>query len=333
MNLINRTISVAPMLDWTDKHCRYFLRQISQHAVLYTEMVTTGAIIFGKGDYLSFNQPEHPVALQLGGSDPVHMSRCAVLAQEYGYDEVNINVGCPSDRVQNGRFGACLMAEPQTVADCVRAMQTEVDIPVTVKSRIGIDEMDEYADLTRFIDVVAAAGCETFIVHARKAWLKGLSPKENRDIPPLLYDRVYHLKEQFPQLNISLNGGVKSLDDAALHLQFLDGVMIGREVYANPYLLAEVDKRFYHDAHTVKSRVEIVQAMQPYIEQQLANGARVWNIARHMLGLFQGQAGGRVWRRFLSENGTKANAGAELLSDALDVLLETQQKAKAFLQY
>jgi len=225
------------------------------------------------------------------------------------------------------------MAEPQTVADCVKAMQAEVDIPVTVKSRIGIDEMDEYEDLTRFIDVVAAAGCETFIVHARKAWLKGLSPKENRDIPPLLYDRVYHLKEQFPQLNISLNGGVKSLDDAALHLQFLDGVMIGREVYANPYLLAEVDKRFYHDAHTVKSRVEIVQAMQPYIEQQLANGARVWNIARHMLGLFQGQAGGRVWRRFLSENGTKANAGAELLSDALDLLLETQQKAKAFLQY
>ncbi|KXI29536.1 tRNA dihydrouridine(20/20a) synthase DusA [Paraglaciecola hydrolytica] len=330
---INRTISVAPMLDWTDKHCRYFLRQISQHALLYTEMVTTGAIIFGKGDYLSFNSEEHPVALQLGGSDPTDMTKCAVKAQEYGYDEVNINVGCPSDRVQNGRFGACLMAEPQVVATCIRAMQAEVDIPVTVKSRIGIDEMDEYEDLTRFIETVAHGGCDTFIVHARKAWLKGLSPKENRDIPPLLYDRVYHLKEQFPHLHISLNGGVKTLDDAALHLQFLDGVMIGREVYSNPYILAEVDKRFYGDAHQVKSRVEVVMAMLPYIEQQIAQGARVWNIARHMLGLFQGQAGGRIWRRYLSQQGTKTGVGSELLTDALDQLLETQQKAATFLQY
>lgn len=330
---LNRTISVAPMLDWTDKHCRYFLRQISQHALLYTEMVTTGAIIFGKGDYLGFNQEEHPLALQLGGSDPLDMARCAVSAQERGYDEVNINVGCPSDRVQNGRFGACLMAEPQTVADCIKAMQAEVDIPVTVKSRIGIDDMDEYEDLTRFIDVVAASGCNTFIVHARKAWLKGLSPKENRDIPPLLYDRVYHLKQQFPDLHISLNGGVKSLDDAELHLDKLDGVMIGREVYSNPYLLAEVDKRFYGDGHQVKSRAEVVMAMLPYIEQQISQGARVWNIARHMLGLFQGQAGGRVWRRYLSEQGTKREAGSELLVDALDLLLETQQKAATFLQY
>jgi tRNA-dihydrouridine synthase A len=321
------------MLDWTDKHCRYFLRQISQHALLYTEMVTTGAIIFGKGDYLGFNQQEHPVALQLGGSDPTDMTKCAVKAQEYGYDEVNINVGCPSDRVQNGRFGACLMAEPQTVATCIKTMQGAVDIPVTVKSRIGIDEMDEYEDLTRFIETVAAGGCDTFIVHARKAWLKGLSPKENRDIPPLLYDRVYHLKEQFPHLHISLNGGVKTLDDAALHLQFLDGVMIGREVYSNPYILAEVDKRFYADAHAVKTRAEVVMAMLPYIEQQLEQGARVWNIARHMLGLFQGQPGGRIWRRYLSEQGTKAGTGVELLTDALDVLLETQQKAATFLQY
>ena len=321
------------MLDWTDKHCRYFLRQISQHALLYTEMVTTGAIIFGKGDYLGFNQQEHPVALQLGGSDPTDMTKCAVKAQEYGYDEVNINVGCPSDRVQNGRFGACLMAEPQTVATCIKTMQAAVDIPVTVKSRIGIDEMDEYEDLTRFIETVAAGGCDTFIVHARKAWLKGLSPKENRDIPPLLYDRVYHLKEQFPHLHISLNGGVKTLDDAALHLQFLDGVMIGREVYSNPYILAEVDKRFYADAHAVKTRAEVVMAMLPYIEQQLEQGARVWNIARHMLGLFQGQPGGRIWRRYLSEQGTKAGTGVELLTDALDVLLETQQKAATFLKY
>jgi tRNA-dihydrouridine synthase A len=330
---LNRTISVAPMLDWTDKHCRYFLRQLSQHTLLYTEMVTTGAIIFGKGDYLGFNQEEHPVALQLGGSNPDDMAKCAALAQERGYDEVNINVGCPSDRVQNGRFGACLMAEPQTVADCIKSMQAEVDIPVTVKSRIGIDEMDEYEDLTRFIEIVAASGCDTFIVHARKAWLKGLSPKENREVPPLMYDRVYLLKQQFPHLHISLNGGVKTLDDAALHLQKLDGVMIGREVYSNPYLLAEVDKRFYGADTQVKTRVDIVLAMLPYIDAQLAQGARVWNIARHMLGLFQGQPGGRVWRRYLSQQGTKAGTGSELLTDALDLLLDTQKKAASFLQY
>jgi tRNA-dihydrouridine synthase A len=327
---INRTISVAPMLDWTDKHCRYFLRQISQHALLYTEMVTTGAIIFGKGDYLAFNQEEHPVALQLGGSDPSDMARCAAQAQNYGYDEVNINVGCPSDRVQNGRFGACLMAEPETVAKCINSMQAEVDIPVTVKSRIGIDDMDEYEGLTRFIDVVAASGCDTFIVHARKAWLKGLSPKQNRDVPPLRYDRVYQLKQQFPDLHISLNGGVKTLDDVQLHLNYLDGVMIGREVYSNPYILAEVDKRFYQDNSVSKTRVEVVMAMLPYVEQQIAQGARPWHIARHMLGLFQGQPGGRIWRRYLSQNGTKANVGIELLTDALHVLLDAQSKAKQF---
>jgi tRNA-dihydrouridine synthase A len=327
---INRTISVAPMLDWTDKHCRYFLRQISQHALLYTEMVTTGAIIFGKGDYLAFNQEEHPVALQLGGSNPVDMARCAAEAQKYGYDEVNINVGCPSDRVQNGRFGACLMAEPETVAACINSMQAEVDIPVTVKSRIGIDDMDEYQDLTRFIDVVASSGCDTFIVHARKAWLKGLSPKQNRDVPPLMYDRVYQLKQQFPDLHISLNGGVKTLDDVSLHLKHLDGVMIGREVYSNPFILAEVDKRFYQDNSITKTRPEVVMAMLPYIEQQITQGARPWHIARHMLGLFQGQPGGRIWRRYLSQNGTKANVGVELLTDALDVLLDAQSKAKQF---
>lgn len=327
---LQRTISIAPMLDWTDKHCRYFLRQISQHALLYTEMVTTGAIIFGKGDYLQYNQEEHPVALQLGGSDPTDMARCAADAQKYGYDEVNINVGCPSDRVQNGRFGACLMAEPETVAACIQSMQAEVDIPVTVKSRIGIDEMDEYQDLTKFIDVVANAGCDTFIVHARKAWLKGLSPKQNRDVPPLMYDRVYQLKQQFPQLNISINGGVKTLAEAQQHLQYIDGVMIGREVYSNPYILAEVDQLFYQDSSPIKSRIEIVQAMLPYVEQQISQGARPWHVARHMLGLFQGQPGGRIWRRYLSQNGTKANAGVELLTDALDTLLEAQAKAQQF---
>ena len=327
----HRKISVAPMLDWTDRHCRYFLRQISQHALLYTEMVTTGAIIFGKGDYLGFNQEEHPVALQLGGSDPADMAKCAELAQSRGYDEVNINVGCPSDRVQNGRFGACLMAEPETVAECIKAMQAVVDIPVTVKSRIGIDEMDEYEDLTRFIDVVASAGCDTFIVHARKAWLKGLSPKENRDIPPLLYERVYHLKEQFNDCHISINGGVKTLDDADLHMKYIDGVMIGREVYSNPYLLAEVDNRFYQDAHNVPNRLEIVEKMVPYTQAHVDNGGRAWHVARHMLGLFQGQPGARVWRRYLSQHGPKNGVGAELLTDGLDALLTAQQEAKEFL--
>ncbi|WJG09915.1 tRNA dihydrouridine(20/20a) synthase DusA [Aliiglaciecola sp. LCG003] len=328
---LNRTISVAPMLDWTDKHCRYFLRQISQHALLYTEMVTTGAIIFGKGDYLAFNDAEHPVALQLGGSDPVDMARCAVLAQQRGYDEVNINVGCPSDRVQNGRFGACLMAEPDTVATCIKAMQAEVDIPVTVKSRIGIDQMDEYEDLTRFIDVVADSGCDTFIVHARKAWLKGLSPKENRDVPPLMYDRVYHLKQQFPDLHISINGGVKTLDDTDLHLNYIDGVMIGREVYSNPYILAEVDSRYYQDNHSIPSRHQIVHNMIAYAQTQLDEPyARIWHIARHMLGLFQGQPGARIWRRYLSQNGTQKGVGVELLSDALAVLDEAQLQAEKF---
>lgn len=330
-SVVNRKISVAPMLDWTDKHCRYFLRQISKHSLLYTEMVTTGAIIFGKGDYLEFNNEEHPVALQLGGSNPADMARCAVLAQERGYDEVNINVGCPSDRVQNGRFGACLMAEPDTVAACVLAMQSAVDIPVTVKSRIGIDDMDEYEDLTRFIEVVANAGCQTFIVHARKAWLKGLSPKENRDVPPLVYERVYHLKEQFPHLHISLNGGVKTLDDAELHLKYIDGVMIGREVYSNPYILADVDKRFCEDEHPVRSRHEIAQSMMVYAQEQIDQGARVWHVARHMLGLFQGQAGARIWRRYLSQHGTQKDAGVELLVDALDTLNEAQYQAAKFL--
>ena len=320
------------MLDWTDKHCRYFLRQISKHAVLYTEMVTTGAVIFGKGDYLAFNEEEHPVALQLGGSDPKDMSHCAVLAQQRGYDEVNINVGCPSDRVQNGAFGACLMAQPETVAACVKAMQAEVDIPVTVKSRIGIDDMDEYEDLTRFIETVAEGGCDTFIVHARKAWLKGLSPKENRDIPPLIYDRVYHLKEQFPDLHISINGGVKTYEDIDLHLNHIDGVMIGREVYSNPYILAEVDRRYYQDPHSVLTRHQVVEAMIPYAVRQIEQGARIWHIARHMLGLFQGQPGARIWRRYLSQNGTRAGVGVELLEEALEALDNAQKQAQAFLQ-
>jgi tRNA-dihydrouridine synthase A len=313
----NRIISVAPMLDWTDRHFRYFIRLISKHALLYTEMVTTGAILYGKGDYLGFDAREHPLALQLGGSDPEAMAECAARAQEVGYDEVNINVGCPSDRVQNGRFGACLMAEPQTVADCVRAMNQVVSIPVTVKSRIGVDDMDEYQHLTDFVRAVAEAGCDTFIIHARKAWLKGLSPKENREIPPLMYDRVYRLKQEFPHLHISINGGVKTLEQAQQHLQYQDGVMIGREAYTNPYLLAEVDRRFYGDNHELAERFEVLSAMVPYIDREVAAGARPWHIARHMLGLFQGQPGGRIWRRHLSQQGRYATSG-QLLLDAYE---------------
>ena len=321
---------MAPMLDWTDRHCRYFLRLISRHTLLYTEMVTTGAIIFGKGDYLGFNNEEHPVAVQLGGSNPDDMARCAEKAQAYGYDEVNINVGCPSDRVKNGSFGACLMAQPEVVADCVSAMQKAVDIPVTVKCRIGIDDMDEYEDFSRFIDVVANAGCDTFIVHARKAWLQGLSPKENRDIPPLNYPRVYQLKQAHPELTIDINGGITTLAQTDEHLQHVDGVMIGREVYANPYILAEVDKRYYQDDTPVLTREEIVAAMQTYIDRQDAPYFKPWHAVRHMLGLFQGQPGGRVWRRYLSQNGTGKQPDPQLLTNALAAMKETAQRANDY---
>ncbi|MEO3877049.1 tRNA dihydrouridine(20/20a) synthase DusA [Rheinheimera fenheensis] len=309
--------SVAPMLDWTDKHCRYFHRLLSRHAVLYTEMVTTGAIIHGSGDYLAFNEQEHPVVLQLGGSEPADMAHCARLAEQRGYDAVNINVGCPSDRVQNGMFGACLMAQPARVADCVKAMQDAVSIPVTVKTRIGIDDSDDYQFLQDFISEVADAGCEQFIIHARKAWLKGLSPKENREIPPLNYPRVQQLKREFPQLNISVNGGIKTLQQAKEQLQYLDGVMVGREAYTNPLLLSEVDSLIYGDATLTLTPEQVVLQMLPYIEQQMQQGARFWHIARHMLGLFQGRPGARQWRRLLSEQGHFADAKPELLLQAL----------------
>lgn len=324
---LNRKFSVAPMLDWTDRHCRYFLRLLSKHTLLYTEMVTTGAIIFGKGDYLGFNDEEHPVALQLGGSDPSDMAKCSALAQERGYDEVNINVGCPSDRVKNGSFGACLMAQPEVVASCVKAMQAEVDIPVTVKCRIGIDDMDEDEDFTRFIDIVADAGCDTFIVHARKAWLQGLSPKENREVPPLNYPRVYALKQSHPELSISINGGVKTLADTKVQLESVDGVMMGREVYANPYLLASVDSEIFAvNGVTSPSRRDVVIQMQQYIEKQTDPYFKPWHVARHMLGLFQGQAGGRIWRRYLSQNGTGKHPDPNLLMNALDAVESAQQE-------
>ncbi|MBL4909875.1 MAG: tRNA dihydrouridine(20/20a) synthase DusA [Alteromonadaceae bacterium] len=315
--MISHKLSVAPMLDWTDKHCRYFYRLMSKHTVLYTEMVTTGAILFGKGDYLGFNKEEHPLVLQLGGSDLQALTECAKIAEQQGYDEININVGCPSDRVQNGRFGACLMAEPELVAECVSAMQAVVNIPITVKSRIGIDDLDSYEFLHQFIETVSQANCQHFIIHARKAWLTGLSPKQNRDVPPLDYSRVYKIKQEFPQLKISINGGIKSFTHASEHLQHVDGVMIGREIYNSPYMLAEADQQIYQqNDKRIISRTEVVEQMSDYINNHVADGGKAWHILRHMLGLCNGLAGARQFRRHLSECASAVNADAKVLQQA-----------------
>ncbi len=304
------------MLDWTDKHCRYFFRQLSKHTVMYTEMVTTGAILFGKGDYLSYNNEEHPVVLQLGGSDPKALTECAKMAEQHGYDAININVGCPSDRVQNGKFGACLMAEPELVADCVQSMQNAVNVPITVKSRIGIDDLDSYEFLHNFIDVVGKGGCQHFIVHARKAWLSGLSPKQNREVPPLDYSRVYQIKQDFSHLKISINGGIKTLNESQDHLQHIDGVMIGREVYANPYMLSQADQLIWGDDKAIITRQQIIEMMCEYIDRNVADGGRVWHVVRHMLGLTTGLPGARGYRRYLSENACKEGATSQVLIDA-----------------
>jgi len=314
--MISHKLSIAPMLDWTDRHCRYFYRVMSKHTVLYTEMVTTGAILFGKGDYLSFNDEEHPVVLQLGGSDPVALTECAKLAEQRGYDEININVGCPSDRVQNGRFGACLMAEPNVVAECVDKMQAAVNIPITVKSRIGIDDLDSYEFLHTFIEQVSQAGCQHFIVHARKAWLSGLSPKQNRDVPQLDYGRVYQIKKDFPQLAISINGGIKTFEQTKEHLLHLDGVMIGREIYQNPYMLTEADQQLWASERAILSRAEVIEQMSVYIDRYVASGGRVWHVVRHMLGLCNGLPGARQFRRYLSENAGQEGANSQVLRDA-----------------
>ncbi|CAH7162656.1 tRNA-dihydrouridine synthase A [Vibrio chagasii] len=311
-------LSVAPMLDWTDRHCRYFHRLLSQQTLLYTEMVTTGAILHGKGDFLEYSEQEHPLALQLGGSNPVDLAACAKLAGERGYDEVNLNVGCPSDRVQNGRFGACLMAEPELVADCVSAMKEVTDIPITVKTRIGIDDQDSYEFLTKFISTVSEkGGCEQFTIHARKAWLSGLSPKENREIPPLDYDRAYQIKKDFSDLVIAVNGGITTLEQTKEHLQHLDGVMIGREAYHSPFILAEVDQQIFGLDTPIKKRSQVVEEMYPYIERELSKGASLGHISRHMLGLFQSMPGARQWRRYISENAHKKGAGIEVMQTAL----------------
>jgi tRNA-dihydrouridine synthase A len=320
---ISRKFCVAPMLDWTDSRCRFFHRLISGHALLYTEMVTTGALIHGDHHrFLQHRPEESPVAFQLGGSNPNDLATCAKMVEEYGYDEVNLNVGCPSDRVQNGRFGACLMAEPQLVAECVALMSQAVKIPVTVKSRIGIDDRDSYEELVDFISTVADAGCETFIVHARKAWLKGLSPKQNREVPPLRYDVVHQLKKDFPHLEIIINGGITSLDQAEALLQQVDGVMVGREAYQNPYILAEVDKRFYGVNKEPLSRQEIVHLLIPYTQELLKTGARLNSITRHILGLFHGEFGARGWRRYLSEHVGQARVDESVILTALAYTLQ-----------
>ena len=314
-------LSVAPMMDWTDRNCRFFHRQLSRHTLLYTEMLTTGAVLHGDRErLLGFSPAEHPVALQLGGSDPAQLAAAARIGEEWGYDEINLNCGCPSDRVQSGRFGACLMTEPELVARLVGAMREAVRIPVTVKSRVAIDELEEWPTLEGFVRKISAAGCTRFIVHARKAWLQGLSPKENRDVPPLRYELVHRLKAELPHLDISLNGGVRSLDAAAEHLRHVDGVMIGRAAYENPYLLAEADRRFFGSEEPPRDRHAVVEAMFPYIEERLAQGAPLSALTRHMLGLFQGLSGARAWRRHLSENVHKPGAGPEVVAAALTLV-------------
>ncbi|WP_456379975.1 tRNA dihydrouridine(20/20a) synthase DusA [Thiolapillus sp.] len=320
-NTIDRRLSVAPMLDWTDRYCRYFHRLISRQTLLYTEMVTTGALLHNDpARFLDFSPAEHPLALQLGGSNPEDLAICCKMAEEWEYDEINLNLGCPSDRVQSGRFGACLMAKPELVADCITAMTQSTSLPVTAKHRIGIDDLDSYDLLCRFVDQLAAAGCQIFIIHARKAWLQGLSPKQNRDIPPLRYELVYQLKQDFPDLEIIINGGITSLDQAQTHLTEVDGVMIGREAYQNPWMLAQADRKIFGTGWQPHSRHQVIENLLPLVEQECSRGIPLKRITRHILGLFHGQPGARKWRRYLSENAHKPEAGPETLRTAMALL-------------
>jgi tRNA-dihydrouridine synthase A len=309
------------MMDWTDRHCRYFHRLLAPHALLYTEMVTADAILHGDAvRLLRFDRSEHPVALQLGGAEPDKLAAAARIGAEFGYDEINLNVGCPSDRVQAGRFGACLMAEPSLVAHSVRAMIEAVDVPVTVKTRIGIDDRDDYRFLAEFVEAVAGAGCETVVVHARKAHLQGLSPRENRTVPPLDYERVYRLKRDFPALTVIINGGITSLQAVRTHLERVDGVMIGRQAYQDPWTLALINRALFAPDAPLPEREAIVRAMAGYARRELARGARLNHITRHMLGLYNGLPGARRWRRYLSEEACRRGAGAEVLERSLDLL-------------
>jgi tRNA-dihydrouridine synthase A len=308
------------MMDWTDRHCRHFMRLLAPSAFLYTEMVTAAAVHHGDAEkLLEFNMSEHPIALQLGGSDPLLMAQAARRASEFGFDEVNINVGCPSDRVQSGQFGACLMAHPNVVAGCFQAMQRDIDIPVTVKTRIGIDDFDNYAFLARFVETLAVAGCRKFVVHARIALLDGLSPKDNRTVPPLNYERVYRLKRDHPELEIVLNGGISSVDQVDDILPHVDGAMIGRQAYHQPYFLAELEKHFRPEWVMPERRV-VVEKMLPYIDSELAGGERLSRITRHMLGLFAGMPGARGWRRHISDHAHREGAGSEVLVEALGAM-------------
>jgi tRNA-dihydrouridine synthase A len=319
---LNRKLSIAPMMDHTDRHFRYFMRIISPHALLYTEMITTGALIHGdRQRFLEHHADEYPLAIQLGGSEPEDLATCAVIAEEAGYDEVNLNVGCPSDRVQSGRFGACLMAEPELVAEGISKMSQAVEIPVTVKTRIGIDDKDSYEELFAFINNVKQAGCDTFIIHARKAWLNGLSPKENREVPPLEYETVYQLKKDFPELEFIINGGFTTQDAIMEQYQHVDGVMVGRAAYQNPYLLAELEQALFDTETPLLTRNEILERFIGYIQQNLDADVYLGHMTRHILGLFLGQPGARAYRRYISENAYKEGAGVEVVRVAMEKTL------------
>jgi tRNA-dihydrouridine synthase A len=322
--------AVAPMMEWTDRHCRYFLRLISKRTFLYTEMVTADAVLHGDRErVLGFKEAEHPLALQLGGSDAKKLGEAARVGADYGYDEINLNVGCPSDRVQSGQFGACLMAEPQLVGECVATMAASSGLPVTVKCRIGVDDQDAEESLDRFIDEVSRAGCTTFVVHARKAWLQGLSPKQNRDVPPLDYGRVYRLKERRPELEIIINGGIESFAAARTQLAHVDGVMLGRAAYADPYLLSEVDGVLFGEEGAVPVRLDVLDAFRPYVEDRLARGSRLNQMTRHILGLFHGQPRARAFRRHLAENAHLDGAGIEVLDQARRIIAGERHVAVA----
>jgi tRNA-dihydrouridine synthase A len=309
---------IAPMMDWTDRHDRVFLRQFTKHALLYTEMVTSAALEHGDANYLlQHHADENPVALQIGGSDPAELARAAKLGEEAGFDEINLNVGCPSERVQSGSFGACLMTDPPLVRDCISKMMEAVTVPVTVKCRIGVDDKDSEDELLDFINTVAAAGCSLFIIHARKAILSGLSPKENREVPPLNYERVFAIKKAFPELEIIINGGITNIDEVDQLLLQVDGVMLGREAYKNPYLLHQVDRRLFEGKKNNKSRIDYLEEYFPYMESELARGTPLIHMTRHILGLFKGQKGGKLYRRHLSENAYRENAGLEVVKDAI----------------
>ena len=327
---IDRRFSIAPMMDWTTSDYRVFARCLTKHTLLYTEMVTTGALLQGDNParFLKCDDCEHPIALQLGGSNATDLAKCAKMAEEYGYDEVNLNAGCPSDRVQNSLIGAILMAHPQTVVDAMKAMQDATPIPVTIKHRIGLDDQQDYAVVRDFVGMIADEGVETFIVHARNAILQGLSPKENREIPPLKYDFVYQLKKDFPDLEILINGGIKTIEETKEHLRHVDGVMMGREAYNNPWVLSEVDQSIFGATNVVNDRFEALERFIPYAESQLAKGERLMHLTRHLLGIFQGLPGGKQFRRYLSENGHRSDATIDVLVDAIELVKQKLDKSK-----